>query len=409
MIRLLISLYLVVFLSIIAINQGSELIWQHIAYQEPDDLRHASQVAKSLQASLSDDKQLPPSLTHYTMDEVAWLAEQKAKLLRGDIVTTYTEQNHALLSFLLTGTDTVVQLGPFKPVEQVLIPKYLLKLCSFILLALLLMFWLRPLWRDLMQFKYVTEQLAKGQLDICIAPSRFSAIATLTSQFQTMATKVANLMNNQKHLVNAVSHELRTPLARLKFALAMLEPQAPESVSQMSQDVQEMEVLIDEMLGYARLEMAQNTLQFEPFDIVALLDEQLTKLNRTSTKQIELDCPYQELCVTAERHYMARVLQNLLGNADKYGESKIYVQLQQTQNNLKIVVGDDGQGIAEHERAKVFEPFSRLEKSRNKSSGGFGLGLAIVAKIISWHGGRCEIETSKWGGAQFVLYLPFAN
>ncbi|NOU50397.1 two-component sensor histidine kinase [Pseudoalteromonas sp. JBTF-M23] len=409
MIRLLISLYLVVFLSIIAINQGSELIWQQLAYQQPDDLRHASQVAKSLQASLSVSKQLPSSLRHYPLDEVAWLAEQKAQLLQGDIVTTYTEKNNALLSFLLTGTDTVVQLGPFKPVEQVLIPKYLLKLSSFVLLALLLMFWLRPLWRDLMQFKHVTEQLAKGQLNISIAPSRFSAIATLTSQFHSMATKVANLMNNQKHLVNAVSHELRTPLARLKFALAMLEPQTPESVSQMSQDVQEMEFLIDEMLGYARLEMAQNTLKFESFDIVALLDEQIAKLKRTSTKHIELVCPYKTLFFTAERQYMARVLQNLLGNADKYGQSKVYVQLQKTPNHVKIVIADDGQGIAETDRTKVFEPFSRLEKSRNKSSGGFGLGLAIVDKIISWHGGRCEIETSKWGGAQFVLTLPKQN
>ncbi|WP_232056597.1 ATP-binding protein [Pseudoalteromonas sp. A25] len=396
-------------MSIIAINQASEFIWQQFVYQQPDDLRHASLVAKKLQQSLLQSTQLPDSLAHYKIDEVAWLPEQKTRLLQGDVLTTYTEKNEALLCFLLTGNDTVVQLGPFEPVEHATIPKYLLKLCSFVILALLLMFWLRPLWRDLTQFRYVTEQLSKGQLDISIAPSRFSAIATLTSQFHTMATKVANLMNNQKHLVNAVSHELRTPLARLKFALAMLEKQAPESVPQMSQDVQEMEVLIDEMLSYARLEMAQSTLKFAPFDIVALVQEQIDKLHRTTIKQIELDCSYPALTLTAEHYYMARVLQNLLGNADKYGKSKIYVAIQKMPSDVKIIVGDDGKGIEEHERDKVFEPFSRLDKSRNKCSGGVGLGLAIVDKIVAWHGGRCEIERSKWGGAQFVVYLPHAN
>ncbi|CAH9062675.1 Adaptive-response sensory-kinase SasA [Pseudoalteromonas sp. CIP111854] len=406
MIRLLVSLYFVVFVSIIAINQGSEFIWQHWVYQAPDDLRHAKQVAKSLQASVSEPAHLASSIQRYSIDEIAWLAEQREQLLQGDVITTYTERNDALLSFLLKDNATLVQLGPFQPAEQVLLPKYLLKLCSFLLLAVLLMFWLRPLWRDLMQLKYVTEQLSKGQLDISIARSRFSAIATLTSQFHTMATKVANLMSNQKHLVNAVSHELRTPLARLKFALAMLEKQAPEPVYQMSQDVLEMEVLIDEMLSYARLEMAQSTLQFKPFDIVALLNEQMKKLQRITKKQIELDCPFSQLSLVAERHYIARALQNLMVNAHKYGQENIYIGVKATQSHIMLLVGDDGKGIDEKEHAKVFEPFSRLEKSRNKSSGGFGLGLAIVAKIVAWHGGQCEIQTSQWGGALFVIYLP---
>ncbi|CAM4128122.1 ATP-binding protein [Pseudoalteromonas byunsanensis] len=406
MIRLLISLYLVVFVSIIAINQGSELIWQHWVYQAPDDLRHAKQVAKSLQTSVINTATPDPSLNTLHVDEVAWLPEQRNQLLQGDIVTTYTEQNHALLSFLMQDKQTLVQLGPFMPVEPVVLPKYLIKLSSFLLLAVLLMFWLRPLWRDLMQLKYVTSQLAKGQLDISIAPSRFSAIANLTSQFHTMAKKVANLMSNQKHLVNAVSHELRTPLARLKFALALMHKDAPEQVTLMSEDVQEMEVLIDEMLSYARLEMAQSELQFKPFDFVELLHEQLEKLNRVTSKHIVFDCEHEQLYIVAERNYIARVLQNLLQNADKYAREHIYLAMTFEQGQVNLFVGDDGIGIVPEARDKVFEPFIRLEKSRNKTSGGFGLGLAIVKKIVTWHGGGCEIQTSQWGGAQFVVHLP---
>ncbi|WP_105169484.1 ATP-binding protein [Pseudoalteromonas sp. T1lg23B] len=409
MIRLLVSLYVVVFFSIIAINQGSELIWQHWVYQAPDDLRHAKQVAKSLQTSVIKTVAPDPSLNTLHIDEVAWLPEQRSQLLHGDIVTTYTEQNHALLSFLMQDKQTLVQLGPFMPIKQAGLPKYLIKLCSFLLLAVLLMFWLRPLWRDLMQLKYVTSQLAKGQLDISIAPSRFSAIANLTSQFHTMATKVANLMSNQKHLVNAVSHELRTPLARLKFALALMHKDAPEQVTLMSEDVQEMEVLIDEMLSYARLEMAQSELQFRPFDFVELLHEQLEKLKRVTNKHIVFDCMYERLPIVAERNYIARVLQNLLQNADKYSKEHIYLAMTVEQGFVHVCVGDDGMGIAPEAHDKVFEPFVRLEKSRNKTSGGFGLGLAIVNKIVSWHGGYCEIQTSQWGGAQFMVHLPITS
>ncbi|MCF6434471.1 ATP-binding protein [Pseudoalteromonas sp. MMG022] len=406
MIRLLVSLYLVVFISIIAINQGSELIWQHWVYQAPDELRHAKQVAKSLQASVTDAPSPNSSLNTLHVDEVAWLPEQRSQLLQGEVVTTYTEHNHAVLSFLMQDKQTLVQLGPFMPVEQAVLPKYLIKLCSFLLLAVLLMFWLRPLWRDLMQLKYVTSQLAKGQLDISIAPSRFSAIANLTSQFHTMAKKVANLMSNQKHLVNAVSHELRTPLARLKFALALMHKDAPEQVSLMSEDVQEMETLIDEMLSYARLEMAQNELQFNAFDFVELLHEQLEKLKRVTHKQIKFECQLEQLPIVAERNYIARVMQNLLQNADKYGKEHIYLAMNYEQGQVQLFVGDDGMGIEPAVREKVFEPFVRLEKSRNKTSGGFGLGLAIVNKIVHWHGGYCEIQTSQWGGAQFVVHLP---
>jgi signal transduction histidine kinase len=173
----------------------------------------------------------------------------------------------------------------------------------------------------------------------------------------------------------------------------------------MQQDVQEMESLIDEMLSYARLEIAGEQLSCEEFNLSELLLSQLDKLQGFSCKEITTSISSGVL-VNANAHYLARVLQNLLQNADKYGVSQIDVSLTEVEQHVIITVEDDGEGIAEDQYESVFMPFVRLEKSRNKHLGGYGLGLAIVKKIVSWHKGQCVVTKSKFGGASFVIMLP---
>ena len=405
MVRLLISLYLVVITSIVVINQASDYVWQNWVTHAPDELRHAKQVAHVMQAHITVPEQLQASYKGLDIDSIAWLDEQRSQLLNGEVLTTYNAQGQALLSFLLVDNYTLVQLGPFLPLEPASNKLYLFKFISFLVLGLLLIIWLRPLWLDLMQFKRVTEHLAQGNLNVERKASRFSAISDLTEQFHIMAQKVANLMTDQKQLVNAVSHELRTPLARLKFALAMLQSAQPEQISGMQQDVQEMESLIDEMLSYARLEIAGEQLSREEFDLSELFLAQLDKLQGLSSKEIIASIS-SGIKVNANAHYLARVIQNLLQNADKYGVSQIDVSLKEVGQQVIIVVEDDGEGIAEEQYENVFMPFVRLEKSRNKHLGGYGLGLAIVKKIVSWHKGQCVVAKSKLGGASFVITLP---
>jgi len=404
-VRLLISLYLVVIISIVVINQASDYVWQNWVTHAPDELRHAKQVAHVMQAHITAPEQLKVGYQGLDIDSIAWLDEQRTQLLNGEVLTTYNAQGQALLSFLLIDNYTLVQLGPFLPSEPASNKLYLFKFTSFLVLGLLLIVWLRPLWLDLMQFKRVTEQLAQGNLNVERKASRFSAISDLTEQFHIMAQKVANLMTDQKQLVNAVSHELRTPLARLKFALAMLQNTQPEQVSGMQQDVLEMESLIDEMLSYARLEIAGEQLVREEFALSELMQAQLDKLKGLSSKKITASISLG-IKVNANAHYLARVLQNLLQNADKYGSSQIDVSLREVEQQVIITVEDDGEGIAEDQYENVFMPFVRLEKSRNKHLGGYGLGLAIVKKIVSWHKGQCVVTKSKLGGASFVISLP---
>jgi two-component system OmpR family sensor kinase len=103
---------------------------------------------------------------------------------------------------------------------------------------------------------------------------------------------------------------------------------------------------------------------------------------------------------------LMRATGNLLRNAQKYGNSKVALSASRKLGGVSITVDDDGPGIPEEEREKVFEPFYRLDRSRDRSTGGFGLGLSIAAKAVSLHGGSLKIDTSPLGGARFTITLP---
>jgi len=224
-----------------------------------------------------------------------------------------------------------------------------------------------------------------------------------------MAHRVIRLLSDQKQLVNAVSHELRTPLSRLRFSLAMLEGANESQRKDMIQDVGEIETLIDEMLSYARLENVNQGIKKSSVDLTALITNQVNKLSRSGDLIIEWKKP-ESLYYYCNEHLLERAIQNLSTNALRYAKYKVIISLELTLNGIKISVEDDGEGIAEQDRDKIFEPFFRLESHRNRDQnqekGGYGLGLAIVQRICEWHKASCILSDSTLGGCHFTIYLP---
>ncbi|RXE87733.1 ATP-binding protein [Pseudoalteromonas sp. A757] len=411
MLKLLLSLYLAVFTSIVVINQVSEAIWSHWVHSAPDELRHAKAVANTLKASISSHNlpQESETLKVLDMDDVAWLPEQASTLMQGGILTSFDDEGSAWLTFKVPNSTSLLQLGPLAPAASAANKEWVIKLLSYAVLAFLLMLWIRPLWLDLLQLRYITENLTQGQLPNAARHSRFSAISNLTEQIRDLASQVARLIENQKLLVNAVSHDLRTPLARLKFALAMLPEQSREQANDMADDVVEMEAMIDEMLAYARLEFEVDKLEVTPLDLCALVDEQINKLSKLTDKQITLNKKSTQVIVSGNAHYLSRAIQNIVQNADKYGRSNIEISLECDKRSAYLHIEDDGDGIPKSQWESVFIPFSRLDESRSKDNGGYGLGLAIVRKIATWHRGSCHVGFSELGGAKFTLTLPCSS
>ena len=228
-----------------------------------------------------------------------------------------------------------------------------------------------------------------------------------------MTEHIRRLIESQRELTRAVSHELRTPVARIRFGVDMLADTDDEDSRMMQrdyidQDIEALNLLIDEMLTYAKLEEGSPKLEFEPVnlhDLVAQIVRETNALGKPVT--VIADDVDSNAVAWADRRYLHRVLQNLAGNATRYAESKIIVSASIQKNGAMIRVEDDGQGIPEKDREKVFIPFTRLDDSRTRASGGYGLGLSIVSRIAFWFNGEMTVDASpELGGARFTMTWP---
>lgn len=426
--RLFINLYLVIIIGLLSINWLSEQLWLHFVDAEipaNQQWHHLEKVAKFLpllhqeksQSADSTIKLLSTALevpiVVAPMSDFSWLSEQEEKLLSGNIVLNYDEQDNVILYVKILDSPTVYQLGPFTRNNQLETHnqhfKWIFLCISYLLLAGVIALWTRPLWRDLNQLTDMAGDIANGKLDVDVSTNHHSPIKQIVITFKDMAHRIIRLLSDQKQLVNAVSHELRTPLSRLKFSLAMLEGANEAQRKDMAQDVSEIEALIDEMLSYARLENINQDIKKSPVELTALITHQVYKLHRLDDLQIKWQTP-KPCYYHCNEHLLERALQNLSTNALRYAKSTIEISLLVSKHHIEIIVEDDGPGIVKEDRSKIFKPFFRLESHRNRSEnqtkGGYGLGLAIVQRICEWHKASCTLSDSTLGGCKFVITLP---
>jgi len=244
-----------------------------------------------------------------------------------------------------------------------------------------------------------------------------SSVRELAQHFNQMAERISQLIGSQRELTNAVSHELRTPIARLAFELDMVKHENDESARQlllteMRSDLQELEAMVSELLTYARLEYPDLKLVAEPVEVRAWLGSVVGAVAlEAEAGDIECDAVAELDTMAADPKFMARAALNLLRNAIHYARGKVRVTLTKSESEgcYRLLVDDDGPGVPALERERVFEPFTRLDESRNRATGGFGLGLAIVRRIAQWHYGTVEIFDSPLGGCRVVLSWPLSR
>ncbi|KMM99453.1 ATP-binding protein [Pseudomonas psychrophila] len=277
-----------------------------------------------------------------------------------------------------------------------------------------LLLWLRPHWRGLERLKLTAERIGQGQLSERTQISQRSNIHGLATVFDAMAQDVEHLLNQQRDLLNAVSHELRTPLTRLDFGLALvlcddLPDGSRERLQVLVGHIRELDELVLELLSFSRL---QNP-ALVPERVEVSLDEFIDSILGSFDEALETpDIVLDVLLHGAQDRFAldprltARALQNLLRNAMRYCDRRIQVGVNVTPQGCELWVDDDGIGIPEQERERIFEPFYRLDRSRDRATGGFGLGLAISRRALQAQGGTLSVEQSPMGGARFKLWLP---
>jgi two-component system OmpR family sensor kinase len=270
-------------------------------------------------------------------------------------------------------------------------------------------FWSRAHWRGLQQLMKVADEFGAGHLKARAETKPGDSIYPLAERINHMAGRIETLLESQRGLLHSVSHEIRTPIARLEFAFELLHDTAEDVLLQkrigsMQGDLTELKSLVNELLGMARLDSDQ-PLRYETFDLTEALRSCANSLPPASVA-LDVSVPDGMGTYYGDCRLLMRATGNLLRNAQKYANGQVALSALRKLGGVTITVDDDGPGIPEEERDKVFEPFYRLDRSRDRSTGGFGLGLSIASKAISLHGGSLKIETSPLGGARFMISLP---
>lgn len=253
----------------------------------------------------------------------------------------------------------------------------------------------RPL-RDLARS---VSRFAQGGEPQTVLPRGAPEIRALITQINDMQARIAALLKGRTLLLGAISHDLKTFITRLRLRAEMIEP--ADQRARAVRDLDDMTALIDDALAVARGVSVPE--RRERLDLHALVAEEIS---RRQDARIVLAAPGGgPALVAGDPVSLCRVAANLIDNACRYAD-RCVVDIAKTPDGVELAVEDDGPGIPEAEWAAVFEPFYRLERSRNRTTGGSGLGLAIARQIAEAHGGTIEIGQSQLGGARFALRLP---
>ena len=267
---------------------------------------------------------------------------------------------------------------------------------AFLLITIAIIF-LKNQTRPIINLARASEKFGRGEDIEEFRPSGALEIRQAGFEFEKMRKRIIRHLNQRSEMLSGISHDLRTPLTRIKLQLSFIKDK--EISKKLSDDVGEMEKILNEYLQFASSRSAETT---ETFDLSELLKTTIMKYEK---KEITTDIS-KEVFLDGRKNLMQRCFSNLMDNAIKYS-ANVYISLRKLNNNILITIDDDGPGIPENERENVFKPFYKIDKSRGDSKSSVGLGLSIASDIIKSHGGNIKLETSPTNGLRIKVILPF--
>lgn len=354
------------------------------------------------------------------LDKAALDADQRNRVKHNEVVLVLHEgagtrnSSVRIVASLDHQPDRVLLIGPlflfdWMPMQLLIIAA----IAGLVIITVAAYLIVHPLERKLKMMEQAVRRIRGGDLSARAEVDGSDEVSQLAKTFNGMAEHIQRLIDSQRELTRAVSHELRTPVARLRFGMEMLADtddvdQRHEQLGLLDRDVEQLNQLIDEILTYAKLEQGTPSLKFEHIDLRQLVERVRRETEALGKNLIISALPIPESSeAEGELRYLHRVLQNLAGNAVRYAHSQVRLSGGVRGNWAYLRVEDDGPGIPEKDRERIFMPFTRLDDSRTRSSGGYGLGLSIVQRICFWHGGSIEVAQSRdLGGAMFTMRWP---
>ena len=381
------SSFLIAVVSTIALN---------VFVIDPIAERSADDEAALLVLSAQTWVELPPQARPYfelelaqSHDLIISVAEQTQRRLALD-VRMYDGNDLVWVDVPMAGYNLQIGFSPDRRDVQLLYVAIVIASLGAGIVFLTSLLIVRKIARPLVQVGKQAETF-RGLAEIEPLPETGPReLVSLARNFNTMADEIALVLANRTTLMAGISHDLRTPLTRMRLALALLPDDVEQSlVQRFERNLEAMDVLIGDALRFA-----QGTREeAQPLALAPYVREVLD----TFEQELDFLCVINDdVMLDLAPNAFSRVLTNLVGNAIKYAD-RVRVSL----DGSEVVVSDDGPGIPVSERGRVFQPFYRLEASRNVSTGGSGLGLAVVQQLSAAHGWKIEIGDSPMGGAEF--------
>ena len=342
------------------------------------------------------------------MDSLALKEKDQVVLSRGG---TVVKKDGDLYYRRIGSSDQVVTMGPLPEFVTPMRVEVLFWSMVVINFALMALIWSMPFWLKLRRISVAAESFGKADFSARAKISERSALFPLAKSFNDMAQKIQQLIASHKELTRAISHELRTPISRIRFSMEMLETaddkeERNQNILEIHKDIDELDTLVSELLIYARFDRETPCLELVELPVGPWMEDISRKAGKTSP-HIRIQChvlePDQEYKILVEPRYMSRALGNLVQNAVKYAASRVDIRFEKSGSFCMIHVEDDGPGVPKADYQRIFQAFVRLDSSRSRDTGGYGMGLAIVKRIVAWHGGDVIVSRPLLGGAQFTI------
>ncbi len=256
-------------------------------------------------------------------------------------------------------------------------------LISGVVILVFLLCWvpfIRGLTKAVTQMSKVTEQIAEGQFDHHLLEDRRDELGVLAAGINRMASRLSGFVSGQKRFLGDIAHELCAPIARIQFALGILEHRTePGTVDDLQDEVRQMSSLVAELLSFSKAGMQQNTRPLVSVNVARIVSEVVAREN------VEVEISIEDgLIAMADAESLSRAIANLLRNAVRYAghAGPVALTARREGGEIAITVADHGPGLPEEEVDRVFTPFHRVESSRDRASGGVGLGLSIVKNCV---------------------------
>jgi signal transduction histidine kinase len=373
-------------------------------FGDPPSLAEARRLADSLGMQV---RMSGPDGEWTTAEGIPTIAALEAAYLRPSLEPNARFGRYEGRTFTLIEKDGnrfvfFFQYSPFRETRVEWIPV----LAGLVALLLFLSYMLvRRLFRPLEWLNEGVREAARGNLDHGVAIRGRGELSELSTAFNDMTGRIREMIKAREQLLLDVSHELKTPLTRLKVALELGKDNLPAVVRR---NVGEMETMVSELLETARLDSGPGSLNLMPLDLADLVRDMAQSFPDTRPG-LRLGAVPDRLPLVADGKRVQTVLRNLFENALKYSgnqDKPVTVSCGLYDDRILLRVEDQGQGIPAAELEAVFEPFYRVDKSRDKGTGGYGLGLSLCRKILAAHGGGIDIRSEEGKGTTVTAWFP---